>query len=33
MDQIGSDYCDMYYKGSDETDREEKEWDEQETLE
>ena len=28
MDQIGSDYCDLDYKGSDETDREEKEWDE-----
>ena len=33
MDQIGADYCDLSYKGSDETDREEKEWDEQETLE
>lgn len=25
---IGPDYCDLDYKGSDETDREEKEWDE-----
>ena len=28
MDQIGSDYCDLDYKGSDETAREEKECDE-----
>jgi len=25
---IGPDYCDLDYRGSDETDREEKEWDE-----
>ena len=30
MDQIGSDYCDMDYKGSDDEERED---DEQETLE